>query len=325
MPSFFASKAKPALRNSHELESPPNQSTPIKPLRRLNSQTYRDEDDSPLAPFFKADRKERNRLRNKQSGDSGVFDSPTQRPASTSEIPDDLNLRAESPLLWIDSPRKVHGRFDLRSKNHSSRLSMLTGKKLDHSTSDLPFQMDAEYEHAIPARNPLTQRFQTTTETSQHYTAGSYGVTTPNHITQPSKPGMQFSLRRETPSSSSYSDLDTTTQALKNLLSINSPPSHPPTPPFPAMSSFHTRNGPPHPSPIHHNRRVAQSPRKTSPPNPTILPCRRVFSTSGPTPNTNEQPLTYTQSLLFPDRETVTEEERTIKMERELRKVLNLS
>jgi Proline-rich nuclear receptor coactivator motif len=117
MPSFFASsKGKSVVPNGSEQDSPPNQSTPVKPLRSANGQVFLDQDDSPLAPFFKADREEKNRLRNKHSTDSGVFGSPTQRPASAGGIPDHLNLRSESPLLWNDSPQKVNGRFDLRSK-----------------------------------------------------------------------------------------------------------------------------------------------------------------------------------------------------------------
>lgn len=129
MPSFFASKTtKPvALQNGSDLDSPPqNQSTPIKPLRSSvnGHQAFGDQDDSsPLALFFKADREEKNRLRNKHSADSnngvdGIFGSPTQRPTSAGGIPDYAsNLRSESPLLWNDSPKKGNGRFDLRSRS----------------------------------------------------------------------------------------------------------------------------------------------------------------------------------------------------------------
>jgi hypothetical protein len=122
MPSFFASKQKPTLQNGYDLDSPPNQSTPIKPVRPVSGQAFQDQDDSPLAPFFKADREEKNRLRNKHSVDNGVFGSPTHRPASVGGMPDHLNLRSESPLLWNDSPHKVNGRFDLRSNNNSKFL-----------------------------------------------------------------------------------------------------------------------------------------------------------------------------------------------------------
>jgi hypothetical protein len=105
MPSFFASKqAKTALHS--ELDSPPNQFTPIK-----SAQSF-DTDDSPLAPFFRADREEKNRLRNKYSTDGGVFGSPTLRPSSAGGLPE---VRSESPLSW-DSPQKGNNRFDARSE-----------------------------------------------------------------------------------------------------------------------------------------------------------------------------------------------------------------
>jgi len=117
MPSFFtSSKGKSVVPDDGEQDSPPNQFTPVKPLRSINGQAFRDQDDSPLAPFFKADREEKNRLRNKHSADKGVFGSPTQRPASVGGVPDYLNLRSGSPLFWNDSPQKANGRFDLRSK-----------------------------------------------------------------------------------------------------------------------------------------------------------------------------------------------------------------
>ena len=111
MPSFFASKQKSTLQNGVELESPPEQSTPIKSVRSLDGRNF---DDSPLAPFFKADQEEKLRLRNKHAAHD-VFGSPTLRPSSTDGIPEHLNIRSESPLLWKDSPYKANGRFDFKS------------------------------------------------------------------------------------------------------------------------------------------------------------------------------------------------------------------
>lgn len=201
--------------------------------------------------------------------------------------------------------------------------------ELDHSTSELPFQMDTEYEHVIPRRNHLVQRFRAITEPPIEYKATSHSGrnTPPNHIfTQRSEgPGtMQFSLHRQPQSTTNSSDLETSTQTLKNLLSIKSTPSNPSTPPFSAVK------GPPSPSPsrIHHNRtrsaaQVTTPRTRMSPPtNSNTQPSRRVFS-SGVPPNTDNHSATYTESLSSPaDQEPISEE---IKMEKELRKVLNLS
>ena len=150
-----------------------------------------------------------------------MFGSPTQRPASAGGIPDHLNLRAESPLLWNDSPHKAKGRFDLRSKDN---LKLRYYLQIDHSTSELPFQMDTEYEHVIPPRNHLVQRFRTTTEPPTGYKFSHSRKNSPVYVNQRSDQGIQFSLRREP--HSTQSDLETSTQTLKNLLSIQSPPSH---------------------------------------------------------------------------------------------------
>lgn len=182
--------------------------------------------------------------------------------------------------------------------------------------------MDTEYERVVPSRNHLVQRFRGTAEQPAEYNAILSGKNTPNHSNRRSEQGMQFSLRREP--QSIHSDLETSTRTLKNLLSIKSTPSHPSTPPFPAMS------GPPSPSPspIHHSRTrsAAQAtPRKTLPTNSTVQPSRRVFSTSGVPPPIINHHHTYTESILSPDQEIVTDEDRNAKMEKELRKVLNLS
>jgi hypothetical protein len=180
--------------------------------------------------------------------------------------------------------------------------------------------MDTEYEHVVPSRNHLVQRFRATAEPPTENGVILSGKSTPNHVNLRSEQGTQFSLHREP--QSTHSDLETSTQTLKNLLSIKSTPSHPSTPPFPAMS------GPPSPSPIYHSRTrsAAQAiPHKTLPTNSTVQPSRRVFSTSGVPPPIINHHRTYTESILSPDQEIVASEDRNAKMEKELRKVLNLS
>jgi Proline-rich nuclear receptor coactivator motif len=113
MPSFFASKPKTSLQNEYDVEGgSPNQTTPVKAVRSLDGHTLHD--DSPLAPFFKADREEKSGLlRNRHCIAHG---SPTVRPASAGEFHEHLDLRSQSPLMWNDSPRKVNGRLDFKSK-----------------------------------------------------------------------------------------------------------------------------------------------------------------------------------------------------------------
>jgi len=117
-----------------------------------------------------------------------------------------------------------------------------------------------------------------------------------------------------------HSDLESSTQTLKNLLSINSTPSG-------SRSSFTTMSGPPSPSPIQHNRTrsLAQPPiSKTSPSTSNVTPSRRVFSHSGVPPNTFQS--TLSQPIIPPEHEeaVIEEDDHTVKVEKELRKVLNL-
>jgi hypothetical protein len=302
VPSFLASKAKPPTQNG-EIESPPNQSTPVKSRGQ-------DQDDSPLALFFKADREEKNRLRSKYSVDNGVFGSPTLRPTSAGGIPDHMNLHSESPVFWNESPHKPNGRFDWKS----IYISMLLANAPDHSTSELPFQMDMEYESMRHPRNHLVQRFRATTEPPNEYNPH-----TPIHFDPHSGKGAQPFARQDP---AQHSDLETSTQTLKNLLSINSTPSG-------SKSSFTARNGPPSPSPIQHNRtRSLAQPlvSKTSPSISKVTPSRRVFSHSGvPPPNTFQS--TLSRPIIPPEHEeaVIEEDDHTVKVEKELRKVLNLS
>jgi hypothetical protein len=111
MPSFFTSKPKTSLQNEYDMEaSSPNQGTPVKAVRSLDGNGLHD--DSPLAPFFKADREEKSGLRKRHYIANG---SPTVRPASAGEFHEHLDLRSTSPLLWNESPRKVNGRLDFKS------------------------------------------------------------------------------------------------------------------------------------------------------------------------------------------------------------------
>jgi hypothetical protein len=121
MPSFFASKAnmKSALQNGSDLTSPSTQATPIK-IRQLADD--RDQDDSPLAPFFRADREEKARLRNKFA-ENGITASPT-RPASAGNLSDHAH-RSASPLVWQDTFNGVNGRFAY----HSLPLDYITDNR----------------------------------------------------------------------------------------------------------------------------------------------------------------------------------------------------
>jgi Proline-rich nuclear receptor coactivator motif len=113
IPSFLSSKSdhlKPTLQNGFDVDSASNQSTPIK-----NEQYSRpDQDDSPLASFFKAVREEKARLRNRYSNDSSVFEREMVRPSSAGET-SDHGLRSESPLLWNRSSHIVDGQFGFKS------------------------------------------------------------------------------------------------------------------------------------------------------------------------------------------------------------------
>ena len=302
VPSFLASKAKPPTQNG-DMNSPPNQSTPVKSRGQ-------DGDDSPLALFFKADREEKSRLRSKYSVDNGVFGSPTLRPASAGGIPDLMNLRSESPVFWNESPHKPNGRFDWKS----IYIHMLLANAPDHSTSELPFQMDTEYESMKQPRNHLMQRFRASTEPPNDYKPH-----TPTHFDPRSGKGVQ-SFGYQDPIH--RPDLETSTQTLKSLLSINSTPT--------GSKSFTAMADPPSPSPIHHNRTrsLAQPPaRKPSPSTSTVIPSRRVFSHSSGVPPTNPQQPPVSRTIVPPEHEEAVEEEdeHTVKVEKELRKVLNLS
>lgn len=128
MPSFLASRptatSKSAIPVGYDpgTWSPPNQSTPVKPNRLLNGADYRDQDDSPLGPLFRADREEKNRLRSLNSAENRAMGSPTQRPASAGGIPDHLNLyRSESPVPQNGPYQRLNTQTDLKSSISSSR------------------------------------------------------------------------------------------------------------------------------------------------------------------------------------------------------------
>ena len=304
VPSFLASKAKPPTRDG-DMDSPPNHSTPIKSRSP-------DQDDSPLALFFKADREEKTRLRSKYSVDNGVSGSPTLRPASAGGLPDHMNLRSESPLFWNDSPHRPDGgRFDWKSMY----IHFLLANSTDHSTSELPFHMDTEYESMRQPRNHLVQRFRATTESPNEYKI----TRSPNNFDPRAGKGTQSFARKDP---SRFSDLETSTQTLKNLLSINSIPSG-------SKSSFTAKEGPPSPSPIQHNRTrsLAQTPiHKSSLSASNVTPSRRVLSHSGVPPlDTQQAPLS--RPIVAPEYEEalIEEDDHTVKVEKELRKVLNLS
>jgi hypothetical protein len=176
--------------------------------------------------------------------------------------------------------------------------------------------MDSEFESPHPPRKQLAQRFRATTDQPREYRAIPTGRNNFNHIIQHSEHGLQVTPRRQPPS-----DLESSTRTLKNLLSIKST-SQPAT--TDSHPSFPTLDGPPSPSPMHHTRTrsAAQPPIRNNTPNHSKIQVpRRVVSTSG-VPTTNQP--TRVQPIV-PTEEDVSEDDQTLKMEMELRKVLNLS
>ena len=330
MPSFLASRttasSKPTFPIAHEPGSwsPPNQSTPVKPNQPFNGPDFPDQDDSPLGPLFRADREEKNRLRDLNVAETRALGSPTQRPASAGGIPDHFNLhRAESPVAATGAYQRLSTQFEFKSINPQTTFYSC----LDHSTSELPLQIDGDF-RPLSSHNHLAQRFRSITENqTNHRNARScYGM--PNYATHQSEP-RRLSLHSD--SRQLATDLESSTQALKSLLSIKATPSYPqPTNPIPTIppppSSF--SKGHPSPKLIQHNRtRSAVNPiPRGSPPNLNgIQPSRRVFSTSGLPPEADAHPHPQNPPPSSSQPEEGSDEERAIKMEKELRKVLNLS
>jgi hypothetical protein len=188
--------------------------------------------------------------------------------------------------------------------------------------------MDGDFQ-PLSSHNHLAQRFRAITENSTHYNRNARsGHGTPTHVSyinEPRRLSLQSNVKPAT------SDLESSTQALKSLLSINSPPSHPQPsnaiPPLPPPSSSPYK-GPPSPRLIqHHRTRSAVNPLRTgSSPNLNgVQPARRVFSTSGVAPDGLTRPNQERQLPASLGIDEGSDEERAIKMEKELRKVLNLS
>lgn len=318
MPSFFSSKPKTSLQNEYDIEGgSPNQTTPVKTVRSLDGQALHD--DSPLAPFFKADREEKSGLlRNRRHIANG---SPTVRPASAGEFHEHLDLRSQSPLMWNDSPRKVNGRLDFKSK-----YGLVTFINLDHSTTELPFHMDLELENGNASRNHLGQRFRATTEPPADNRTGPLGRHKYSHNKQYSEHGANY--QPQIASQSREADLESSTQTLKNLLSINSTPSRP----LSSTHPFPNTEGPPSPSPVHHNRtQSAAQPlqRRPAPSTSASTTPRRIASTSGIPPlnhlshPSNPHPVISNTSDTA--NTTNTDEDPNLKAEKHLRKLLNLS
>jgi len=184
---------------------------------------------------------------------------------------------------------------------------------LDHSTTELPFQMDFEVENPNSSRNHLGQRFRATTEPPAENRAGPLARTKFTQSKQYSDQGANYQSQQ--PSQSRQADLETSTQTLKNLLSINSTPSQ-------APSSRETAPG--SPSPIHHSRSqsAAQPPhRRLAPSTSASTTPRRIVSASGIRPPNY---LTH-PSDPQPAASPISEEDQNVKAEKELRKLLNLS
>lgn len=292
VPSFFTAKStdsKPGLQKGLDSESPPNPSTPTKSPKQIAQHSPQEHDDSPLALFFKADRDEKSRLRKNHSNSTALPEFPALRPSSTGGVPN-ANFRSQSPTISTEIPHKLHGRLDFKN----------------HSTSELPFQMDNEYPYVASSKSHSVQQFRT----NGYPRTGSSGNNTRG---SPDKQRMQFSLQQQ--SNPLQSDLETSTETLKSLLSIKSPPTKSSTPSFPHVT------GTPSPSPIHHsrNRSLAHTPLQR-PTNPSLSPTRRTVSTSGVPPHA-----TYDAALMLSEEPTSSDEDHAVKMEKELRRVLNIS
>jgi hypothetical protein len=165
--------------------------------------------------------------------------------------------------------------------------------------------MDSEFEN--PPRNHLVERFRATTEPPAEYRPSPKGKMNFNHSNQRGQQEMQFSLRREPRQQQPlHSDLETSTQTLKNLLSIQPFPS-------PSKSSAITNNHYPSATQHQRTRSAAQEPLRGTVPRP-----QRVVSSPGipRIPHDLHSQESQTEVL---------EETQTTKMEKELRKVLNLT
>ena len=114
VPSFFASKL-----NNQFSEPSTSQSTPVKD--GADKLPLADHDDSPLAMFFKADREEKRRLRNKIIQENGIPGSPTLRPSSAGGLRD--HGGAGSPFEWTNGRNHAIRRSDFPSRCSPSILS----------------------------------------------------------------------------------------------------------------------------------------------------------------------------------------------------------
>jgi hypothetical protein len=181
--------------------------------------------------------------------------------------------------------------------------------------------MDLELDNGNVARNHLGQRFRATTEPPADNRSGPLARNKFNRSKQYSEHGSHYTSQQAP--QSRQADLESSTQTLKSLLSINSTPSHQPssTPPF------QKGDAPASPSPVHHTRShsAAQPPHRRLPTatSASTTP-RRIVSTSGiPPPNhllahpQYNQPITSTSPI--------SEEDQNVKAEKQLRKLLNLS
>lgn len=168
--------------------------------------------------------------------------------------------------------------------------------------------MESEFDNCNPPRNHLLERFRTTTEPVSDYRQSPSGRRNFNHSAQRSLQDTQFSLRRESTPQQSNPNLETSTQTLKNLLSIQPLPS----PSIPATTRTATQSS--SPSQHHRTQSAVQEPISR----PARQP-QRIVSSSG-IPHPNKGPPSNNNST-----DQVLEDDRTTNMEKELRKVLNLS
>lgn len=183
-------------------------------------------------------------------------------------------------------------------------------------------------------RNHLGHRFRATTEPPAENRAGPLARNKLiNHTKQYSEHGANFSPQRPSSAQSRQADLESSTQTLKNLLSINSTPSS--RPPSSLQQPFPGKAGeaPPSPSPIHQSHSRSQS--AAQPPHWRLAPAtstsstpRRIVSASGiPPPNhlTHPNHPQPTTSAANTSTEPISDEDQNVKAEKELRKLLNLS
>jgi Proline-rich nuclear receptor coactivator motif len=223
LPPIFAANTNSGIVASNrdatgdDLFSLPNQSPPNAFIRLLHrDKESREHDDSPLAPFFKADREQKQRLLNQQP----VEPAPSHRPASATGIPE--HQRSPRPNLshpWTDGPSHLE-----RFPPHN------------YSTSDLQFQMDDDFERGPKGATPV-QKLRASTGSPLDYRGQPQ--TRSNYPTQ--------GIPRYNPQRGPYPYVESNPRGSKDF-SWTGPPAYALGPAFPYADD------PPSPSPTKHSR-----------------------------------------------------------------------